>query len=130
MSYPSDISSMMNAGVSLIQAYGDGGFRISNRRHEGSILLLPGLAVTPWAVGKISELTSKSLDPVLQLAEDVDILLLGCGTGLVPVKPDIKKKFSAEGIVIEPMDTGAACRTFNVLAAEERRVAAALIAVE
>ena len=63
-------------------------------------------------------------DPVPQ------ILLIGCGQGAAMISPALRQALRAAGAVIDAMDTGAACRTYNVLLAEERRVAAALIAVE
>ena len=59
----------------------------------------------------------------------VDLLLLGCGAAMRPVAPALRAALRKAGIAVEPMDTGAACRTFNVLLAEGRRVAAALVAV-
>jgi uncharacterized protein len=59
----------------------------------------------------------------------VDILLIGCGTGPAPVPAPLRAGLKSAGMSLEWMDTGAACRTFNILLAEQRRIAAALIAV-
>jgi uncharacterized protein len=59
----------------------------------------------------------------------VEVLLLGCGLRLIQPGPAFRAELKALGVVVEPMDTGAACRTYNVLLSEDRRVAAALIAV-
>ena len=64
------------------------------------------------------------------LADDLDIVLIGCGERMRFLSDDVKQAFEQKGVGIDPMDTGAACRTFNILAIEERRVAAALFAVD
>lgn len=98
-------------------------------RHAGSVIVLPEATVS-WGITDPSDLTIESLAPVLDCEPHVEILLYGCGPGLLPVSEDIRAGLRAAGIAIEPMDTGAACRTYTILAAEERRVAAALIAVD
>jgi uncharacterized protein len=60
----------------------------------------------------------------------VDLLLLGCGERTASVDGSVRQELRNAGVVIEPMDTGAACRTYNVLMADGRRVAAALIAID
>ncbi|MGH6796969.1 MAG: MTH938/NDUFAF3 family protein, partial [Roseiarcus sp.] len=59
----------------------------------------------------------------------VEILLLGCGPRMAPVPPALRQGLRVAGIVVDAMDTGAACRTYNVLLSEDRRVAAALLAL-
>ena len=82
-----------------------------------------------WDVADISELTLKSLAAVTGAAPPAEILLLGCGAHVASVPEVLRTQLRKRGIVVEPMDTGAACRTFNLLIAEGRRVAGALIAV-
>ncbi len=91
------------------------------------MLVLPGRTVS-WAVGALDQVSLDSLEPVL--AEGQEILLLGCGPRLGFVPAELRAGVRARGLVLEPMDTGAACRTYNVLVSEERRVAAAFIAVD
>jgi len=112
-----------------IETYGGGGFRISGVRHAGSVIVLPE-ATLAWALQHPAELTIESLAPVRDAEPKVDILLFGGGRSLVPVDGRLRAALREVGIVIEPMDTGAACRTYSVLVAEERRVAAALIAID
>ena len=69
------------------------------------------------------------LIPIILDEGHVDLLLWGCGDVMSPVTENIRSEFKKKNIVVEKMDTGAACRTFNVLIAEDRRVAAALIPV-
>ena len=114
-------------GRQLIQAHREGGFTIAGVRHEGSVLELPDRTL-PWAVRELAALTSESLAPITATADRVDILVLGSGSAFGQPGADVCAALRAHGIVTEAMDTRAACRTFNVLLAEDRRVAAALIA--
>ncbi len=114
-------------GRKLIQAYGDGGFRIEGERVAGSILIFPD-RVLPLPVGAFAEITLESLAEVV--AGSVDILVIGCGPRQQAADPALRAALRAAGIALECMDTGAACRTYNVLVSESRRVAAALIAVD
>lgn len=111
----------------LIQSYGDGRFRIAGEVHDGSILVAAG-HTRPWPVTKAAEITADSLAEAF--SADADILLIGCGPEFVPPPADLREAAREAGMVLEWMDTGGACRTFNVLLAEERPVIAALIAVE
>lgn len=114
-------------GRQLIQAYREGGFTIGGVRHTGSVLVLPDRTV-PWQVGDLSAVTLESLAPITEAAA-VEILVLGCGARFALPSVELRQAVRAHGIVTEAMDTRAACRTFNVLLAEDRRVAAALIAL-
>jgi uncharacterized protein len=114
-------------GRQIIQAHRKGGFTIAGVRYEGSVLVLADRTF-PWAVRELAALTMESLAPITATAEGVDILVLGCGAASGQPGADLRAALRAHGIVTEAMDTRAACRTFNVLLAEDRRVAAALIA--
>jgi uncharacterized protein len=113
-------------GRQLIQAYRQGGFTIAGTRHAGSVLVLRDRTL-PWAAHELSAVTLESLAPITAAA--VEILILGCGDRFVLPSVELRAAIRAHGIVTEAMDTRAACRTFNVLIAEDRRVAAALIAL-
>ncbi|MEQ9638970.1 MAG: Mth938-like domain-containing protein [Alphaproteobacteria bacterium] len=115
-------------GRQPIQSYGDGGFRIAERRIEGAMLVLPMRAVA-WPVDAMASITLDSLGPLREAAGELDLLLLGCGPRIEPLDAGVRREVRNWGIAIELMDTGAACRTYNVLLAEERRVAAALLPV-
>ena len=82
-----------------------------------------------WPISSIDNLSGTSFTAILQKKPSIELLLIGCGTGAKPIKPNLLVELKNTGINVEPMDTGAACRTFNVLNAEDRRVAAALIPV-
>lgn len=112
----------------LIEAYGNGGFRSAGQRREGSIIITAA-AVQPWPVASVQGLDLEAFRPLIDMAERIDVLLLGCGT--LPILPDraLQQMLRENGLKLDMMTTAAACRTYNVLVAEDRRVAAALIAV-
>lgn len=114
--------------LQVVQGYGEGGFRVSGLRHEGSVLVLPDQTLS-WAVGNVAELSLKSLQPVLDAEPAIEVLIVGCGPQLAVLPLTLREVLKSKNIGVESMDTGAACRTYNVLAGEGRRVAAALIAL-
>jgi uncharacterized protein len=116
-------------GRHLIDAYGNGGFRFADMSHRGSILALPS-GVRAWPVRSAQGLSEDDFALVLVENEAVELLLLGTGLDIVPVGEALRRRFREARIGLDVMQTGAAARTYNVLAAENRRVAAALIAVE
>ncbi|HJM93827.1 MAG: Mth938-like domain-containing protein [Alphaproteobacteria bacterium] len=124
-----DITPPVAADRQLIDGYGDGGFRVSGIRYEGSVLVLPGQTIA-WSVEDISNLGINDLAPVRDAAEAVGVLLLGCGKNGALIDSALRAEVREWGVVIEAMGTGAACRTYNVLLAEGRDVAAALIPME
>ncbi len=123
-----DVTPLIPAGRQVINAYGDGGFRIAGIRHPGSVLVLAEQTLA-WPVAALAEVTLDSLRFVREARPRIEILLLGCGAAMAALDPGLRAALRAEGIGVDCMDTGAACRTFNVLLSEERRAAAALIAV-
>jgi uncharacterized protein len=116
------------AGRAPIAGYGRGLFRTGGVEHHGSLLILPE-GTFPWPVTSADGLTAESFAPVLALGAPVHFLLLGTGAAQVFPDPAIRAAFTDAGIGLEAMDTGAACRTYNVLLGEERVFAAALIAL-
>lgn len=123
-----DITPQAPEGRQIIQGYGDGRFRISGVLHEGGVIVFPDRTLA-WSVASVSDITPKSLAAVFAHRPEVEILLLGCGARMVPVPFDLHRSVREQGATIDPMDTGAACRTFNLLMLEDRRVAAALMPV-
>ncbi|HEU0060564.1 MAG TPA: MTH938/NDUFAF3 family protein [Hyphomicrobiaceae bacterium] len=116
-------------GRAPIDAYGNGGFRFAGMSHRGSILCLPS-GIYAWPPARAEDITLNALQPALSERDALELLLIGTGRGGVPPAPDLRQGLGELGVAVEAMDTGAACRTYNVLLAEARRVAAALIAVE
>jgi uncharacterized protein len=116
-------------GRAPIEAYGNGGFRFAGMSHRGSLLCLPS-GVHGWQPANPDALTPDDFARVVAEAGGIQILLVGMGNGLRPFGKVLREAFKAAGIGADPMTTGAAVRTYNVLLAEERAVAAALIAVD
>ena len=115
-------------GSAPIDAYGDGGFRFADMSHRGSILCLPS-GIHGWEPADAAAFTVEDFARVVAEADGIDILLIGCGADLRPLPAGVRAALREAGIGAEPMSTGAAVRTYNVLLAEGRRVAAALVAV-
>ena len=112
-----------------IDAYGGGGFRVSGQRVEGSILILQD-QLRPWAPASREALTADDIAEVVAAGPRVvEFLLLGVGPKAAPAPPEVRKALQAAGMGLEVMDTATAARLYNVLAAEGRRLAAALIAI-
>ncbi len=110
-----------------IASYGAGGFRIGSARHEGSILILAN-GVYAWASQDI-ETEATALAELIRAGEPADFLLLGTGVSQIFPSAAVREAFEAPGLGIEPMATGSACRTYNILLAEQRHFAASFIAI-
>ena len=121
-----DISPLVPAGRQVIQGYGEGRFRIAGTVHTGSVVVRLE-RTEPWPVAEAAEITMASLAGIA--GGRAQILLVGCGARFLPIPAGFGDALSDAGVALEWMDTGAACRTFNVLLADERQVVAALIAV-
>jgi uncharacterized protein len=120
-----DVTPLIPADRQVIDSYGAQGFHVSGNGYGGAILVFPD-ATLSWEVGGLGDVTPESLRPVIEHG-GIEILLLGCGRRMAPVPSALRQALRKAGVVLEVMDTGAACRTYNVLLAEERRVAAALL---
>jgi uncharacterized protein len=120
-----DVTPLIPADRQVIDSYGATSFRVSGVAHDGAILVFPD-ATLAWPATSMAEVTAVSLAPVTSHG-GVEILLIGCGKKMVPVPRALRQTLREAGIVVDTMDTGAACRTYNILLAEDRRVAAALL---
>jgi uncharacterized protein len=116
-------------GRFLIDAYGRGGFRFAGMSHRGSVLATPS-GIRAWPVTSARDVQASDFDLVLAEEPRIEFLLIGTGADLFPLRDALKAPFRAAGVSVDAMQTGPAARTYNVLVAEDRRVAAALIAVE
>ena len=123
-----DLTPLVPSGRQMIESYGEGRFKVTGIVHTGSVIVFPDRTLA-WPVTELAEVTAETLEPILARSETVEVVLLGCGARLVQIPSGLRQILRSSGLALEPMDTGAACRTYNVLAAEERRVVAALIAV-
>jgi uncharacterized protein len=122
-----DVSPVVPSDRQVIDSYGGRSFRISGIVFEGAVLVRPDGTET-WAARSMAEVTAAVLAPLLA-GRGIELLLLGCGARMLPVPSELRRALRQAGIVIEAMDTGAACRTYNILMAEDRRVAAALLPI-
>ena len=116
-------------GRSPIDAYGDGGFRFAEMSHHGSLLCIPS-GIYGWVPASASEFSLEAFERIFEEQADIEVLLVGTGRDLIPLPAPLKDAFREAGILADPMSTGAAIRTYNVLLAEDRAVATALIAVD
>jgi uncharacterized protein len=112
-----------------LDAYGNGGFRFADMSHRGSILALPS-GIKAWHVSGPETLSTGDFRDVIAEAVSIELLLVGTGNDLVLLGEALRRKLREAGMSVEVMPTGAAARTYNVLLAENRHVAAALIAVD
>jgi uncharacterized protein len=111
-----------------IDAYGAGGFRFADMSHRGSILALPS-GIKAWVPTEGNALTVEDFAQVLEESAAIELLLVGTGREVVPLTEQVRWRLRDAGIRHDVMQTGAAARTYNILLAENRQVAAALIAV-
>ena len=105
--------------------YGEGYVLVNGRRYESSLLVLPGQLIENWGVADVGTLGDDQISFLAGLS--MEIILLGTGSELRFPRPRQLLPLAVAGIGVEVMDTRAACRTYNVLLAEGRNVAAALI---
>lgn len=115
-------------GRAPLDSYGNGGFRFADMSHRGSILCLPS-GIYSWTAKSPGDLRPKVFDRVFA-EKGLEIMIVGTGIDLVPLSADLLEALQSNGMRADPMSTGAAARTFNVLLAEGRAVGAALLAVE
>ncbi|MGC2414616.1 MAG: Mth938-like domain-containing protein [Stellaceae bacterium] len=117
-----ELTLLVQPGRQIIERYAPSGFRVAGTVYLGPVLVFPDRTVA-WEPAAPTE---EGLAPVVEHG-GVELLLLGLGRHMAPVAAALRAAFKARGIAIEAMETGAACRTYNVLLAEDRHVAAALL---
>lgn len=118
-----------NIDSSVISGYGAGYVDVNGARHTSSLMLLPNTdpnqQLVAWPVSDIKALEASDFQAVVQAA--VELVIIGTGTRQRFIKPQVLQALYGARIGVEMMDTRAACRTYNILAGEGRRVAAALL---
>ncbi len=121
-----DITPLVPNAAKILQSYGPKGFMISGAVFDTSVIILPE-EVLPWPQG--TDLTPEAFAPVFEAAEKsgCELLLIGTGADHRFLPPTLKAALHARALPHEAMDTGAACRTWNVVLSEGRNAAAALI---
>ena len=117
-----DMMPQLGAGAQLVRSYGPEGFRIGQDSYAGHVLVLPAQTVA-WS----GELTIEAIASLLNADPATEIIIIGTGKRHEMIAPELRRALKARGVGIDTMDTGAACRTFNVLLGEGRRVAAVLL---
>jgi uncharacterized protein len=112
-----------------IDGYGNGGFRFADMSHRGSLLCLPS-GMHAWDARSAADITLANLQPVFDVADQIDVLLVGLGADIAGLDKAIRQALRDRNIIVEAVATGGAVRTYNILLGENRAVGAALIAVE
>mgnify|MGYP001163355362 CR=1 FL=1 len=111
-----------------ITAYGEGWIAVNGQRHVGSLVLASGGQLTPWACQRFEDLTAEHFEQLAStMPEAPELVVFGSGARLRFVRPALLQGLMERRIGVETMDTAAACRTYNILAGEGRRVVAALL---
>jgi uncharacterized protein len=121
-----DVTPLIPQGQQIIQSYNANGFKVSGVVHSGAIIVLPE-ATEIWTAENFSGLSLENFSTLIERSREIDVVLLGTGAKMEFFAPSLKKALKGKGLMVEAMDSGAACRTYNVLMAEGRRVAAALL---
>jgi uncharacterized protein len=114
-----------NTPLNTVTAYGPDFIEVNRIRHSGPVLLMPERPVLPWSIDSIEALDEPALTALLELQPEV--ILLGTGARQHFLHPRLLRGLAARGIGVDPMDTRAACRTYNILMVEGRKVLAALL---
>ena len=123
-----DITPLVPKGKQIITSYGNGQFKVSGEVYTTPVLVFPDRTVV-WDVKPNVAISVECLNVVIEEEGEIDLLLIGCGSNQQVLPPKIRAALKEVGINLEIMSTGAAVRTYNVVLAEGRRVAAALIPV-
>ena len=123
-----DVTPLIKEGQQIIQSYAAGRFKISGISYDHPVIVAPNETnLWPDAPDKIEDFDVESLRSLLAHASEIDVLLVGTGSKMHFISQKIRTDLSALGLAIDVMDTGAACRTYNVLVAEGRRVVAVMM---
>ena len=123
-----DITPHIRESRVVVDGYGDGGLRINGERREGGLIVLETEALSIPAAN-MDDLTPAVLQPLVDRADELDVVIFGTGERMAFLPPEVMELLDRHRIGFDPMDTGAACRSFNVLVTEDRRAAAVLLPV-
>ena len=123
-----DVTPLIREGQQIIQSYAAGTFRVSGVSYKQALIVAPAQTVS-WknAPQSLNELDVSHFEALLAQSADIDVLLFGTGAKMQFIPPKLRQALSTQGLPMDIMDTGAACRTYNVLMAEGRRVVAVLM---
>lgn len=127
-----DVTPLVRKGQQIIQGYSSGHFKVSGVTYSHPVLV-SSARTDIWEIGEISDIQDlrfEHFSALLDQADDIDVVLLGTGRNIGFLSPDVRRALKEGGLQLDMMDTGAACRTYNVLMAEGRRVFCALLQYE
>jgi uncharacterized protein len=116
-------------GRHLIESFGNGGFRLGGVSNLGALIITPS-GVRALSVENVSALSPEHLSTLIAEKAGIDMMLIGTGREMLPLPDSVARSLRSESIGYEIMNTNAAVRTYNVVLAEDRRVAAILMAVD
>ena len=122
-----DITPLIKEGQQIIQSYSAGAFRVNGHSYESAVVVFTDQTIEWMFSGAARELEIEDFSLVIERSEGLDVVLLGTGARMELVSSTLKAALKEKNIILDHMDTGAACRTYNVLMAEGRRVAAMLL---
>lgn len=114
-----------NQKHNTVTAYGDDYVFVNNNRHTSNIVVMPHRIITDWTSNIFDTLTDADMQQLAAL--EVEIILLGTGTKMRFPRPELMRSMAVAQKGLEVMDLHAACRTYNLLASEGRKVASALL---
>ncbi len=114
-----------NTGLNIFKAHGIGYVQINDQRFQQPLIVTPEQLITNWSASNFSALTEA--DFAYFLALQPEVLILGTGSQHLFAHPKLFQALTAAGIGVECMSTPAACRTYNILMEEERRVVAGIL---
>jgi uncharacterized protein len=113
------------AGLNVFTSYGDAFVAVNGERYTTSLVVLRTTLLAPWEPASFEQLRAHHLEPVAAMG--CEVVLIGTGPSQRFPSPEVIRPLIEAGIGVEVMSTQAACRTYNILAAEDRKVAAALV---
>lgn len=113
------------AATNLFSSAGGDFVVVNGTRYQTSLVVTPERLIDAWSVATFEALAADRLEVLTTLA--LDVVLLGTGARIRFPRPEVLRPLIEAGIGVEVMDVPAACRTYNILVAEDRKVAAALI---
>jgi uncharacterized protein len=123
-----DITPFIPKEKLLINRYGNGGFIINEAPYKSSVIIFAD-KVIEWPIKELKDLAIESLKMIFESEPRPELVLIGTGKQFLPLAPNLRAIFREYSIAVDSMNTGAACRTYDVLLSEERHVVAALIAI-
>ena len=115
----------LNSGSQVIDRYDDESITINEKMFTQSLIVSNFQIIENWPVNEINDLSNQSLQAIIELQPEV--IIIGTGKQILFPRPENYSSVINMGIGIEFMNTGAACRTYNVLLSEDRKVAAGII---